>query len=362
MKEIARKNIREIVPYEPGKPIEEVERELGIKGIVKLASNENPLGPSPKAIKAIKECLKDLNRYPDGGSFYLKERLAGEFGLDKKNLILGNGSNEIIELAIRAFMNEGEEALTAEPSFLIYKISVKIEGGNPVLVPLKDYTYDLPRMKEAVTERTKLVFIANPNNPTGTSVGKDELEKFLDGLPKGVIVILDEAYNEFVERRDFPNSLDYLNRGNVIILRTFSKAHGLPGLRIGFGISSPELIDLMDRTRQPFNVNSLAQAAALASLGDKAHVERIKKLVKEGKECLYGEFDSLGLFYLKSDTNFILVDIKGDGKEVFEKMLREGVIVRDMNAYGLKSFIRVTIGTKKENKKFINALKKVLIT
>ena len=361
MKEIARKNIRDIVPYEPGKPIKEVERELGIKGIVKLASNENPLGPSPKALKAIKECLKDLNRYPDGGSFYLKERLAKEFGLKKKNFILGNGSNEIIELAIRAFMNEGEEVITAEPSFLIYKISVKIEGGRPVLVPLKDYTYDLSRMREAVTERTKLVFIANPNNPTGTSVGRIELEKFLDGLPKGVIVILDEAYNEFVEREDFPNSLDYIDRGNVIILRTFSKAHGLPGLRVGFGISNPELIDLMNRTRQPFNVNSLAQVAALASLGDKVHVERIKRLVSEGKEYLYGEFDSLGFFYLKSDTNFILVDIKGNGKEVFEKMLREGVIVRDMNAYGLKNFIRVTIGTEKENKKFISVLKKVLI-
>jgi len=361
MKEIARKNIKEIVPYEPGKPIKEVERELGIKGIVKMASNENPLGPSPKALKAIRECLKDLNRYPDGGSFYLKERLAKEFGLEKKNFILGNGSNEIIELAIRTFMNEGDEVITAEPSFLIYKISVRIEGGKPVLVPLKDFAYDLPRMREAVTERTKLVFIANPNNPTGTSVGKDELEKFLNGLPEGIIVILDEAYNEFVECKDFPNSLDYLNRGNVIILRTFSKAHGLPGLRIGFGIASTELIDLMNRTRQPFNVNSLAQAAALASLDDKAHVERIKKLVREGKEYLYKEFDSLGLFYQKSDTNFILVDIKGDGRKVFEKMLREGVIIRDMNAYGLKNFIRVTIGTRKENKKFISALKKVLI-
>ena len=360
MSELVRKNIKNLTPYEPGKPIEEVQRELGLKEVVKLASNENPLGPSPRAVAAIKKLASGVNRYPDGGCFYLKKRLAKEFGLKEKNFIIGNGSNEIIELAIRTFLYEDEEILTSEPSFLIYEISTRIEAGIPVLVPLKNFTYDLMAMKKAINASTKIVFIANPNNPTGTSVGRKEVEEFLKDLPENLVVVFDEAYNEFVQNRDFPNTLDYLNKGNIIILRTFSKAHGLSGLRIGFGISSPKLINAMNRAKQPFNVNSLAQAAALASLEDKGHIKMVRKAVQEGKAYIYKELDKIGLEYIKSDANFILIRLSRDGKEVFRKMLVCGVIIRDMNAYGLKNFIRVTVGTRQENKKFITILKKTL--
>jgi len=244
---------------------------------------------------------------------------------------------------------------------LIYKIVVNIQGGRAVTVPLKNFTYDLPAMKKAITANTKIVFIANPNNPTGTSVGSGELGRFLDGLPKNVIVVIDEAYNEFVQRGDFPKSLEYLGKSNIIVLRTFSKAHGLCGLRVGYGVAAKELIQYMEKVRQPFNVNSIAQAAALESLNDEVFIGRVRKLVLEEKNKLYYKLDKLGLKYVRSDTNFVLIDTEGSGRKVFQALLKKGIIVRDMQAYGLDNYIRVTIGKPQENKKFLEALKTVIL-
>lgn len=360
IKDIVKKNILNIKPYEPGKPIEELKRELNISHIIKMASNENPLGPSKKAIKAMKRAISTVNRYPDGGCYYLKEALSRNLSVSPKNLIIGNGSNEIIELVLRTFVNKGEEVIMSEPSFLIYNIGCRVAEGLPVVVPLRDFKADLDNIRNSITNRTKLIFIDNPNNPTGRSVGEAEVERFLERLPGGVIVVFDEAYNEFIEREDFPDTIRYIGRKNIIILRTFSKAHGLSGLRIGYGIAEKEIIEYMDCARQPFNVNSVAQIAAIASLEDKQHIANSKLVISEGKQFLYKNLDSMGLNYIKSDTNFILIDVGRTGKQVFEKMLKEGVIVRDMDAYKLNNYIRVTIGTMAENCRFIKALKKGL--
>jgi len=360
IKNLVRKNILDIKSYEPGKPIEELERELNISNVIKMASNENPLGPSKKAIKAMKRAMATVNRYPDGNCYYLKEALSRDLNVSLQNLIIGNGSNEIIELALRTFVNKGEEVVMSEPSFLIYNIACQVTDGSPVVIPLKDFKPDLESIRNSITNRTKLIFIDNPNNPTGRSVGEAEVERFLEKLPDSVIAVFDEAYNEFVEREDFPDTIRYIGRKNIIILRTFSKAHGLSGLRIGYGIGETEIIQYMERVRQPFNVNSVAQVAAVASLKDKEHIANSKLVVSKGKRFLYNSLDSMGLNYIKSDTNFILIDIGRSGREVFEKMLKEGVIVRDMDAYKLSSYIRVTIGTMAENHRFIKALKKVL--
>jgi len=357
IKDLVRKNILDIRPYEPGKPIEELKRELNISDIVKMASNENPLGPSKRAVKAMRRAISAANRYPDGNCYYLKEALSKNLNLSPDELIIGNGSNEIIELALRTFVNEGEEVIMSEPSFLIYNITSRVANGVPVVVPLADFKPDLRRIENSITERTKLIFIDNPNNPTGRSVGEAEVEGFLEKLPDNVIAVFDEAYNEFVEREDFPDTIRYIGRKNIIILRTFSKAHGLSGLRIGYGIAEKEIIQFMNRARQPFNVNSVAQAAAIASLEDKEHIANSRLTVREGKQFLCGNLDSMGLKYVKSDTNFILVDVKKKARDVFEEMLRKGVIVRSMEAYKLDSYIRVTVGTMNENRKFLKVLR-----
>ena len=269
MTKLARKSILKIRPYQPGKPIEEVQRELGLKKVIKLASNENPLGPSPKAVLAIRRALFSLNRYPDGNSFYLKQKLAAKLKVKTENLIIGNGSDELIVLAIRAFVNEGDEVIIARPTFLVYEIASLAAGAKIVFVPLKNFKYDLAAMKKKVTPKTKIVFIANPDNPTGSYMNKKEVEVFLKGLPKSVIVYFDEAYAEVVREKDYPNTLRYLKAKNVIIARSFSKAYGLAGLRVGVSISRPEFIDYMNRVREPFNVNSLAQIGAAAALDDK---------------------------------------------------------------------------------------------
>lgn len=360
IEDLVRKNVLGIKPYEPGKPIEELKRELRISNIIKMASNENPLGPSKRAIKAMKRAIVSANRYPDGSCYYLKETLSKNLNVSPQNLIIGNGSNEIIELALRAFVNEGEEVIMSEPSFLIYNIACKASSGSAVIIPLKDFKADLESIRKSITDRTKLIFIDNPNNPTGRSTGEAEVERFLEDLPEEVIVVFDEAYNEFVEREDFPDTIRYIGRKNVIILRTFSKAHGLSGLRIGYGIADKDVIEFMNRVRQPFNVNSVAQAAAIASLEDKEHIDNSKLLISEGKKFLYSELDSMGLSYIRSDTNFILINIGRSGKEVFQMLLRLGIIVRDMDAYKLYNYIRVTIGTTAENRRFIKALREVL--
>lgn len=360
MRELARRCIRDIKPYEPGRPIEAIERELGLKKVVKLASNENPIGLSKKAIKAVSDISGRLNRYPDGSSFYLKKKLCGLLKVENANLILGNGSNEILEFVVRAYLNEGEEVVMADPSFLIFGIVTAIQGGVAVKVPLKKFGYDIEAMKAAITPRTKIVFIDNPNNPVGVSIGTRELNVFLEGLPDRVIVVLDEAYNEFVERKDFPDSLRYINRANIIVTRTFSKAYGLSGVRLGYGVARSEIIKYMEKVRQPFNVNAVAQAAALASLKDKAFIKKVRKLVIEEKKALYYALDRMGLHYVRSQTNFVLINIERNSAEVFNKMLKKGVIIRSMSAYGMDNYIRVTVGKPSENKKFIRVLRAAL--
>jgi len=364
MRNLVRPNILNVKNYVPGKPIEEVQRELGLKDIIKLASNENCLGPSPKAIAAIKRVLKNVNRYPDSSSYYLRRKVAKFLGVDGNNLIFGNGSDEIIGLAVRTFVKDGDEIVIAKPTFLIYEIVSRIQNAKIKFVPLtKDFRYDLKAMKKAVTENTRMVFIANPDNPTGSYVTKSELNEFFKGLPEDLIVFLDEAYFEFAKsgRKDYPDGLDYLEkRPGLIVARSLSKAYGLAGLRIGYGISNPEVISYMEKTREPFNVNLLAQAAALAAIDDKAFLEKTLSHVELEKEFIYGELGKLKLDYVESATNFIMVDVKKDCKEVYNKLLKKGVIVRDMKAWGWNSFIRVTVGTRKENKRFVNALKGVL--
>lgn len=360
MRELARQCIRDIAPYEPGKPIEELQRELGLKRIIKIASNENPVGLSKKAIRAIRKACTSVNRYPDGNCFSLRQKLCRQLGVDGSNIVFGNGSNEIIELVTRAYLNEGEEAVMPYPAFLIFGIAVAIQGGKAVSVPVENFRYDLNAMRKAINSKTKLVFIDNPNNPLGISVGKKELEEFLKSIPENVILVLDEAYNEFVERPNFPNGLEYLEAANVVVTRTFSKAFGLSGLRIGYGIAKKEIIEYLERVRQPFNVNSLAQAAALASLDDAEFIDKIKKMVKDEKRIMYKNLESMNIKYVASDTNFILINSGMNSRELFKLMLKEGIIVRDMCAYGLENYIRVTIGKPDENKRFIKVFRKIL--
>lgn len=355
-------SIKKITVYQPGKPIEEVKRELGLKQVIKLASNENPLGPSPKASSAIRQAVSKVNRYPEGACFYLRKSLSKKLKVSCANLIFGNGSDEIIDIIVKTFSTPGDEVLTSDTTFLEYKIIAEQNNRLSRCVPLKDFRYDLDKIKAGISARTKIIFIANPNNPTGTYLNSREVDDFLEGLPSDIVVVFDEAYFEFVNKRDFPLSLNYLKERdkNVIILRTFSKIYGLAGLRIGYGIAKEDFIRYMEGARQPFNVNYLAQEAALASLKDAAFVARTKKIVSEGKKYLCCELERLGLDHIPSVTNFILIDLKQDGLAIFNKLLKKAVIVRDMRQYGLNNFIRVTIGTKRENEIFIRELKKIM--
>jgi histidinol-phosphate aminotransferase len=318
------------------------------------------LGPSPKALAAVRKNLSSVNRYPDSGGFYLKRKLARFCGLEPANIILGNGSDELIEIIVKAFVEGGEEVITADFAFLEYKIISAVNNLKVLTAPLKYFRYDLSAMRARISQMTKVVFIANPNNPTGTYVSKYELEEFLRVVPERVLVVLDEAYDAFIDADDFPNSLSYLRRKNLIVLKTFSKAYGLAGLRIGYALGNAELISCMEKARQPFNVNSLAQVAAAAALDDREFLKLTRKVILEGKEYIYRALTDLGIAYLPSAANFILIDVGRDGFGVFKEMLKFGVIVRDMRQYGLKNFIRVTIGTKRENERFVCVLKKVL--
>jgi histidinol-phosphate aminotransferase len=352
--------IRSLIPYEPGKPVEEVERELGIEGSVKLASNENPLGPSPKAIQALSERLARLNFYPDGDCFYLKRALAEKLGVSGERLIFGNGSNELIELAVRTFMRPGDEAIMAHQAFVVYRLVVQAAGGRSRIIPLKDFTHDLDAMARAISGRARIIFLGNPNNPTGTIYRKSEWEKFLARVSADTLVIADEAYFEYVTDPDYPDTLAYHGTGrNILTLRTFSKIYGLAGLRIGYGIGPKDMIDLMQRVRQPFNVNAAAQWAALAALEDKDHLKRSREVNREGMDYLKKEIDKLGLGQVPSQANFILLNV-GDGRAVFERLLRRGVIVRPMGAYDLPEYVRVTVGTMKENSRFVSELTAIM--
>ncbi|MCD5397376.1 histidinol-phosphate transaminase [candidate division NPL-UPA2 bacterium] len=360
MKPLTRENIREIEPYPPGKPIKEVERELGIEEAIKLASNENPLGPSPGAVEAMKQALHEVNLYPDGNSYYLKKSLAAHLVVKEESLILGNGSDEIIRMIAETFLNEGEEAIVGDPAFLIYRLATQIMKGRCRLVALKNFTHDLTAMAGMISERTKLIFIANPNNPTGTMVTAKEVDAFMKKVPEEVIVIFDEAYYEYIERDDFPQTVNYIREGRrMITLRTFSKIYGLAGLRIGYGIGPKELIKDMNRVRQPFNTNSLAQVAALAALADQEHVEKSRKANREGKDFLYGELEKLKISYIPSQANFVLINVREEGKVVSGKLMQKGIIVRPMGMYGLPHSIRVTVGTEEQNKVFIKALQMI---
>ena len=354
-------NISSLVPYPPGKPIEELERELGIKGSIKLASNENPLGPSKKAVEAVSKALGGLHRYPDGSCYYLKEKLSAILGATHEMITFGNGSNEIIELLIRAYLKPGDEAIMGDPSFAVYPIAVKAVGGISRLVPLKNMTHDLKAMASSISRNTRPVFIANPNNPTGTMVTGAEFSDFMEKVPENVIVCVDEAYYEFVRSKDFPDTLSYIKEGRpVVMLRTFSKIYGLAGLRIGYGVAHPELMDYMNRVRQPFNVNSLAQAAAIAALDDVEHLERTRQNNAVGLAYLFGELSKLGFECVDTEANFFLVRV-GDGKGVYDALLRKGVIVRPMASYNMPEYIRVTVGLPEENKRFLEAFMEVVL-
>jgi histidinol-phosphate aminotransferase len=350
-------NIKNITAYVPGKPIGELERELGISGSIKLASNENPLGPSPKAMVALKKVVEGLNRYPDGSGFYLSQALAAKYHVELPQIILGNGSNELIELVVRTFVQPGDEVISADPSFVVYKMITQAAGGTNVIVPCKDLRHDLNAMAEHITSRTKIMFIANPNNPTGTMNTKAEMDRFMELVPDNVIVAVDEAYFEYVTHADYPDSLDYLKDGrNILALRTFSKIYGLAGLRIGYGITTPEIAELLNKVRQPFNTNSLAQVAALAALADRKHLERSIAVNNEGKHYLYQSFGQLGISFIPTETNFILFETALKAKDIYTALMKQGVIIRPMG----EKRLRVTIGLPEENKRFMAELEKVL--
>ena len=361
MRRLTTKGIEKLVPYPPGKPIEELERELGIRGSIKLASNENPLGPSPLAVRAIMDNIKKLNRYPDSGGYYLKSKLSDLYAISQDRIILGNGSNELIELIVRAFLIPGKQVIQASPTFLIYEKVVTGAGGMLISVPLKDFKIDLKKITESVTPKTKIIFINNPNNPTGSALTKKEVAAFLTGIPNDIVIVLDEAYIDFVTDKDVANGLNFLmNCPRLILLRTFSKLYGLAGLRIGYGFSSCEIIDYMNRVRQPFNTNSLAQAAALAALDDIEFVSATLKIIKDGLGYLHEQLDMLGLKYVPTQTNFFIIKVPFGGRRIYELMLREGVIVRSLDSYGMEDYIRINVGLPEENERFIRAIKKVL--
>ena len=347
--------LRELVSYEPGKPIEDVARELGLKpgDIIKLASNENPLGPSPKALAAMRETLERAHFYPDGGGFYLREAIAKKFGFERANIMLGCGSNEIIEFVGKAFLNPGDEIVTARHAFVVYKLMATLFGATTIEVPDPNFAHDLDAMAAAITPKTKEVFIANPNNPTGTLLTQDEIDRFMERVPEHVIVVFDEAYFEFNENP--PDTLKFVREGrNVVVLRTFSKIQGLANLRIGYGIAKAELIDVLGKTRQPFNTNGIAQAGALAGLADEEHQRRTREITIEGRDFLQQEFATMGLDYVPSFANFVLVKV-GSGRDVFQALMKRGIIVRDMTSYGLPEWIRVSIGTMEQNRRFLEA-------
>jgi histidinol-phosphate aminotransferase len=350
-------DIHSLRPYVPGKPIDELQREMGLTRIIKLASNENPLGPSPKAVAALAGGEVNLHRYPDGGAYRLRQAIADRWKVTSDHVILGNGSDEILGLLARTFLSPGDEAVMADHTFVIYKMEVTAAHGKPVTVPLKDWTHDVDAMARAINPRTRLVFLCNPNNPTGTMVSADAVSRFMSKVPEHVIVVFDEAYLEYVRNPQFPDTLSYVKEGRqAIVLRTFSKIYGLAGLRIGYGMTTPEINDFLNRVRPPFNANSLAQRAALAALADDEHVTTSRAINARGMVQLEDGLRGLGFTPVPSEANFLYFDVKRDGRTVFDALLREGIIVRHIEG----SMLRVTIGQPEENAAFLQALKLVL--
>ncbi|HVP67853.1 MAG TPA: histidinol-phosphate transaminase [Anaeromyxobacteraceae bacterium] len=356
-------NVESLQPYVPGKPIEEVEREYGVRDVAKLASNENALGPSPKALAAAREALARMHLYPDGSAYYLRGAIAERFGVPADEVVVGNGSNELIELLVRTFVLEGEEVLTSAQSFVAYKLAAQAHGRDLVEVPMKGrFHYDLAAMATHLSDRTKVVFLANPDNPTGTWFLERELVTFLEAVPRHALVVLDEAYVEFVEAPGFQDSLALRRRfPNLVVLRTFSKIYGLAGLRLGYGFARKEVAGFIDRVRAPFNVSLVAQAAGVGALEDREHVERTRELVRRERPFLASALAALGATVVPSQGNFLLADFPGrPGKDLFEALLREGVVVRPLGGYGFPTAHRITVGTRPENEKALAALRKVL--
>jgi histidinol-phosphate aminotransferase len=353
--------VTKLQPYVPGKPIEELERELGITDIVKLASNENPLGPSEKVLAAIAQASKELTRYPDGNGFVLKAALVDKYQITTDQITLGNGSNDVLELIARAFVSPNDEVLFSQHAFAVYPLVTQAIGAKAVIAPARDYGHDLQAMSTLISERTKLIFIANPNNPTGTYISADKLESFIAHIPEQVLVVLDEAYVEYGDQE--VDTISWLGKySNLIVTRTFSKAYGLAGLRVGYALSDPEVADLLNRIRQPFNVNALALASAAVALKDDAYIAQTKQLNDQGMAQMVAGFDRLALSYIPSKGNFITVDVQRNGEEVFAALLHQGVIVRPVGNYGLPQHIRVSIGLEDENQRFLDALTATLGT
>ncbi len=352
--------VRDLVPYEPGKPIEETAREFGLEPdqIIKLASNENPFGPSPKAQEAMRWEVTRSHFYPDGGGYYLRTALAEKHGVDFSNVILGNGSNEIIELLCHSFLSPGKTLIAAEHAFVVYKLMATLFGADYIEVPDPGFVHDLDAMLEAITDDTRLVFIANPNNPTGTLVGQKKIDEFVEKLPSHVVAVFDEAYYEFLP--DPPDTIKHVKAGkNVVVTRTFSKAQGLSGLRIGYGIAPDEIAGLLHRSRQPFNVNSIAQVAAQASLKDENHIKMTVKNNKQGVDFFQAAFEARGWEYVESFANFVLVKV-GDGDHVFQELLKKGIIVRAMRGYKLPEWIRISVGLPEQNERCLEELDALL--
>lgn len=360
---IAVNGVKNLHPYVPGKPVEELARELGLneEDIVKLASNENPLGPSAKVLAAVQAQLKDITRYPDGNGFALKQALSSQFGIMQDQITLGNGSNDVLDLITRTFLQPGTNAVFSQYAFAVYPISTQAVGADLNIVPAVDYGHDLKAMAEAVNDQTRVVFIANPNNPTGTMFARDEFVSFMAAVPDRVLVVLDEAYSEYVDDQDYPNGFDYLaNYDNLIVTRTFSKAYGLASMRIGYAVSSPEVADLLNRVRQPFNVDSFALAAAKAALEDAEYLKQSKALNLKGMDQLTKGFEALGLEYIPSKGNFICVKFAVDTCELNQKLLEKGVIVRPVANYGMPEYLRISIGTESENAQCLSVLEECL--
>ena len=360
IEKLARKGILKIASYVPGKSIEEVQQEFGAKRWVKLASNENLLGPSPRAIEAIRRELPKIYLYPEGPCTALRQALAKKFALPEGGVVISNGADNLILMIANAFVDEGDEVVMADPTFPVYTNVTQIMGGRPLQVKLKDFTHDLDAMLKKVNRRTKLIFVCNPNNPTGTIVSKRSFDHFLSKLPNRVIVIMDEAYGDFVGDTFYPNGLDYVKaEKQVIVLRTFSKVYGLAGLRIGFVLGRKDLVDCLYQVRDPFPVHRLAQVAAVAALNDRDHIVKSIQLVYDGRRYLYKELDKMGLFYVPSQANFILIDFRKDVEKVFLSLLRKGIIIRPGKGWGYPTFGRVTIGRMEDNRRFVKALKKI---
>lgn len=361
VRQLAHPHVLQISPYQPGKPIEEVAREFGVEdveAITKLASNENPLGPSPRAIEACTRALGRLHLYPDGSGHALKQGLSRHLGVPPEMIILGNGSNEIIELLMHVFVGFEHSVLYAHPSFPIYRLMALMFGSRPIEVPCRDFTHDLPAMAAAIAPDTRLVFIANPNNPTGTAVPPRAIEEFLRRVPPELVVVLDEAYYEYLPPDLRFEGIPHLKEKKLILLRTFSKIHGLAGLRIGYGLASAEMVEILNRVRQPFNTSSLAQVGALAALDDEAHIRRAIEVNRLGRVRLEKGFRALGLEYVPSAANFILVRV-GRGMEVYRRLLSRGIIVRPMDGNGLPEWLRITVGLPKENERLLKELERI---